>query len=383
MGSELIISNARPSPYLYIHFPVCKHHCSYCDFNLKSEAWVQAEWKDGFASLWLNQLKVQLKSLKFSSTEMLKTLYLGGGTPSLLRPETLALLIEELKKYYRFDSKIEITMEVNPENAGRAYLNEIRDIGVNRLSLGIQTTIASQLKRLERLATLKHISDAIENISDLYENYSFDLMIGIPDQTLRTLDEDLKFLSEHKPPHISVYLLTIADDHKWKKSPHMFQRIATSDLAAEFYQKVCSSLSLWGYEHYEVSNFSQPGFASRHNLNYWDVDSNYLGIGPGAHGYIKDEQGQRFRYESERDLKKWLTLQSPFQSIETLSAEQQRLEKLYLSLRTRKPVHIGELNSSSVSHFEDEKFLVVSDQSVTLTDLGWVLMESLADRLIP
>ena len=248
------IANAQKSPWIYIHYPICQHHCSYCDFNVVA----RTRSPQDFESVWLSALRTHLVSLKNSPRVRLEGLYLGGGTPSLVSPKTFSELFACLRDLYDWTSETEVTIECNPENLTYEHLASLRDLGVNRPSLGIQTTVPHQLKRLERLSTSKHIFNAVEWLSDLFSNYSLDLMIGIPDQTLESLEVDLDFVRNIRPPHISVYLLTLDDEHKLKTNAYMKSRLANADLASKMYEKVCEALSALGYLHYEVSNFSKP-----------------------------------------------------------------------------------------------------------------------------
>lgn len=294
--------------------------------------------------------------------------------------EGLRNLRNLVERFYEWNVK-EWTIECNPETLTRPRLEAMREIGINRLSLGVQTFNPKQLRRLERLATYEHIEKILVDVQNLFTNFSVDLMIGIPDQTLDGLNEDLERISKLRPPHLSVYLLTLDANHKLKTKVSIAPRIANDELASEMYLKVCESLERLGYDHYEVSNFAQPGFQSQHNSNYWNPARGYLGLGPGAHGYLclKD---RRVRYENFKDVSNWATHQIGFNETETLTADQIRIEDLYLRLRTRKPVMVHEVDEAFAVTVSKTGLLQISNDTIKMTRRGWLVIESLAARLI-
>ncbi len=313
----------------------------------------------------------------------LNSLYLGGGTPSLLSVKGLEHLKSLLDHYYEGlgTKTCEWTLEANPETLSEDKLRAFKTLGINRLSVGVQSFSEVQLKRLERLATREHLHKSLSAVSNTFENFSVDLMIGIPEQTFDLLKSDLEELMKYDPPHISVYLLTLSDDHKWLHHPAMKDRMVEAEVAADFYEFVCRYLKERGYRHYEVSNFSKPGFESRHNSMYWTGRDSYMGLGPGAHGFLVGD-GAVQRYEVERDWHKWLLGES-ISWIETLSAEQRELEDFYFRLRTRQPIKIPK-EAGAIQELMNEGLAERREASeVVLTDRGWLMMESVAARLVP
>jgi len=340
---------------------------------------------DDANSRWLDAIEKHLSCFFLGDHERvsLRTLYLGGGTPSLLSISELEQLLRILAAHFEISNTTEFTMESNPENLKPDYIQNLRNIGVNRLSIGIQTKIPSQLKRLERLSTARHIESVVNSVSQAFQNFSLDFMIGIPDQTMETLGEDLEFIAAVHPPHLSAYLLTLGEDHKWKSQSVMSNRLASDGLASEMYARVCEFLEEnLGYEHYEVSNFGQPGFQSRHNTNYWNTKSGYLAFGPGAHGYLETQSGERLRFEMLRDPARWVENPHGFSWIESLDSKQQNLEYLYLGLRTRKPILKTHFSSFDLEKFLENGWAIADKDVVTLTNQGWLLIESIAERLL-
>lgn len=328
-------------------------------------------------------MELHLLNLVQTDQHPLKTLYLGGGTPSLLEISDLKNLLKILKTRFEFSSDLEFTMETNPENLNLEYLRALKnEIGVNRLSLGVQSFLPNQLKRLERLATAKKLEQVIFEIQSEFKNFSLDWMIGIPDQTLESFEEDLKKFIEISPPHLSTYILTLPADHKMKTNLTMQKLLVSDEGVQNIYLKICDALRASGYEHYEISNFSKPGFRSKHNSNYWNSSSDYLALGPGAHGYLKNEI-ERIRYENIRDPLVWSSSDFGFENSEVLNAEQQKLENFYLRLRTRQPVFVSEVNESVISPMLQEKWIKLEGNEMFLTESGWLLMESIAEKLLP
>ena len=377
---DLIFSHPPSLPeYVYIHYPLCRHHCSYCDFNV-----YRADDQDvGFSDLWRSALVSQLRYWKERCEwggVSLKGLYLGGGTPSLLSPEVIRKTLEDLKSEgLSFGDQTEVTIECNPESLTEDKLIGFRDCGINRISLGIQSFQDTQLRRLERLATQKHIHASIGWVFKHFKNFSLDLMLGLPDQTDELFERDLNEILKVKPPHISAYILTLSEDHVWKTSSGMKHRMIQDERVEEFYLRLVTELKQAGFHHYEVSNFARPGSESRHNKNYWDVESSYLGLGPGAHGYLG-----KCRYESIRDPKAWMQSHHGIAWSEQLTLEQQEIEKFYMTLRTRQPAQISEFRSVEIAALQQAALIQTDqqNQNFTLTDRGWLLIESVAGRLV-
>lgn len=367
------------STSLYLHFPICKHVCSYCDFNVRSLA-THPE----FENLWIDAIlrHFEGRASEIPASRELKTLYLGGGTPSLLSPQGFEKLISGLQKTVSWGEKLEFTLEANPETIDEKSLKVWKNVGINRLSIGVQSFQPQVLHRLERLATSDHLDRVVKLVPEFFENYSLDLMIGVPDQTREFLERDLARITEVRPPHLSIYMLTIAPDHKWLLSSAMKPRMVSEEKMEEFYSRVFEVMSGLQYRHYEISNFAREGWESRHNSNYWNVESPYIGLGPGAHGY-RIEGTRKIRYEMIRDLKTWAAHPSGLLSEEDLSAEQQRLERLYLSLRTRKPVPTNELDEQGIVAARDAGAAELHQDRLVLTEQGWLFMETWASKLIP
>ncbi len=252
---------------VYIHIPFCKQKCKYCSFV----SFVNENRKSDYVKSLLKEIEAKYQG------ESLKTLYFGGGTPSLMDIEDLQKIIDK----FNLDENCEITLEMNPDDARLDYLKALREIGVNRLSIGSQTFDDKVLEIIGR----RHNSEQILNAVKLaklakFENISLDLIYGLP---LSNLSEDLEKITMLNIQHISTYGLKIEEDSYWGKFPP--ENIPDDDAQADMYIQINDFLESKGYRRYEISNFAKEGFESKHNLNYWNNDE-YYGFGLAAHGYI-------------------------------------------------------------------------------------------------
>lgn len=265
---------------VYIHIPYCRGKCRYCDFY-------SAVWKGEVPDSYIDA--VCREWARFAAAGVIcqapDTLYLGGGTPSLLHAGQAARLIACAAP----KAGAEITLEANPETLTPGLLAEFRAAGVNRLSLGVQTACDESLRRLGRRHTAADSRRALEMARRAgFDNISGDVMLALPHYTQGELDETLALLAEGGCTHISAYLLKIEPGSVFGKRPP--EGLPDDDAAANFYLAAVEKLASLGYVQYEISNFARPGFASRHNLLYWDCED-YLGLGPAAHSCLG---GRRF-----------------------------------------------------------------------------------------
>jgi len=281
-------------PSLYIHIPFCKRKCNYCDFVSYAG---KEEMIEGYVETLTQELKE--KTSKFipplpvprrSSGQVgeglaaLQTIYFGGGTPTLLRPDHFAKILFE-SRISNLES-LEITVEANPGTVNKDYLKELRQLGINRLSLGAQTFNDRHLKTLGRIHSSKDIYQAVEDARTAgLQNISLDLIFALPDQTLEEWKEDLSQAINLEPNHLSTYNLQIEEGTPFAKMTNAELQMPNEEIEAEMYEHTIETLTAKGYHHYEISNFAQPGRECRHNINYWK-NGNYIGIGAGAHSHV-------------------------------------------------------------------------------------------------
>jgi oxygen-independent coproporphyrinogen-3 oxidase len=316
---------------VYLHFPFCRKKCLYCDFySITNEPELIPAWKKGI----ITEFDLYFKSHidRFS----LKTLYVGGGSPNLLAAADLQQIVERLHQYLDFSALIEFSIELNPGLKDDLNLEYYSSLGINRLSVGIQSFNDLELKTLGRIHDARQARQAIEQIRRNGQfQLSCDLIFGIPGQTLNSWSDSLARLLCYSPEHISLYCLSYENNTPLTSSLSAGKIKPLSDeLNWQMYKFAHQFLESAGYRHYEVSNWSKPGFECRHNLNYWHM-GNYLGFGPAAHSFINNH-----RSWNHSDLREYLSLVDdrilPIANSEHRTAQESLLEFLFLSLRMAK-----------------------------------------------
>jgi oxygen-independent coproporphyrinogen-3 oxidase len=275
---------------IYLHSPFCVSHCTYCDFYTRAfngESQVRS-----FAQGLARGLRLSAEDLGVVGREV-DTVYFGGGTPSLLSPADLEVVMQALQATFRVEPGAEISIESNPESVTREKLSDFRSLGVNRLSLGVQSFEPSILQTLGRAHSGARARQAFEEARRAgFENVSFDLMLALPGQSLDILKQDLKTACALAPDHLSAYLLEMDKETALRARIERGElKPATEDEAADMYETTRTVLTRAGFRHYELSNFAFPGRECRHNLKYW-TDLQFVGFGPSAWSYLG---GRRFR----------------------------------------------------------------------------------------
>ena len=272
---------------LYFHIPFCKSKCPYCDFYSK-------KYCVGEDAAYCERLKDEIK--KYSGA--FDTVYFGGGTPSIIKPHLIGEVLNAAKEQFDIDENSEITIECNPREDLRKRLKKYAGYGINRISLGMQSAVNSERFALGRSAGKAEVERTVTAARDAgIENISLDLMLGIPKQTLSSLDESLDFIDKMKVRHISAYMLKIEKGTKFYEMRNRLS-LPDEDETAEMYLKTVEALNQLGIKQYEISNFAREGYESRHNLKYWRLVP-YLGIGKTAHSFYG---GRRFYYDIDFNI---------------------------------------------------------------------------------
>jgi len=263
---------------LYIHYPFCKKACTYCNFHFST----QLKKANSFPSLMAKELDMRASFLKSSPLE---SIYFGGGSPSLMDPAELGSLIQDANKRFSFDSEIEITVELNPDDVSLDYLQRLKNEGVNRVSLGIQSFRDKDLQLMNRVHNSDQARQALEACLSVFENVSVDLIYGMPYTHIEDWKENLSFLDQYPIPHIAAYALTIEPKTVLAAQVDKGEVVLLDEeeVVAQ-YESLVNKTESKGLVNYEFSNFGKPGFFSVNNSNYWKRKP-YLGIGPGAHSY--------------------------------------------------------------------------------------------------
>ena len=282
---------------LYLHIPFCKSKCPYCDFYSFSGKDTE---KDAYTQVLKERILSSISTLQNKGD----TLYIGGGTPSVLGAENLKILVDTCKKDFLTDDA-EITVECNPYGLNEEFFKILYDCGVNRLSFGMQSAIDSERRILGRLSDREQVENTVKTAQKVgFNNITLDVMLGIPQQTEKSLSETLGFCFSLGVPHISAYMLKLEENTHFYKNRHKYA-FPDDDTTADLYLQMCETLESNGIMQYEISNFSKTGFESRHNLKYWHCDE-YLGLGPSAHSFLN---GKRFYFD--RDFQGFMNGNSP------------------------------------------------------------------------
>jgi oxygen-independent coproporphyrinogen-3 oxidase len=269
--------SALPPLSLYIHFPWCVRKCPYCDFN-SHEAKGELPEKE-----YLDALRLDLEqSLPMIWGRPVRTIFIGGGTPSLMSAAGLDRLMSDVRTLLPLDLDAEITMEANPGTFEAEKFRSYRESGINRLSIGIQSFNGKHLQALGRIHDEREARRAVEIAQANFDNFNLDLMYALPMQTLAEAKQDLATAMSFAPPHLSLYHLTMEPNTVFAKYP---PQLPDDDESADIQDMIAQATAVAGYDHYEVSAYAQPGRRARHNLNYWQF-GDYLGIGAGAHSKI-------------------------------------------------------------------------------------------------
>jgi putative oxygen-independent coproporphyrinogen III oxidase len=269
--------SALPPLSLYIHFPWCVRKCPYCDFNSHEARGAFPEQE------YLDAVRLDLEqSLPLIWGRKIHTVFIGGGTPSLMSAAGLDRLLSDVRTLLPLEIDAEITMEANPGTFEAEKFKSFRASGVNRLSIGIQSFNADHLKSLGRIHDDREARRAVEIAQANFDNFNLDLMYALPSQTLAEARADLDTALSFGPPHLSLYHLTMEPNTVFAKYP---PALPDDDASADMQDMIAETMAAAGFEHYEVSAYAKPGRRGRHNVNYWEF-GDYLGIGAGAHSKI-------------------------------------------------------------------------------------------------
>lgn len=353
----------EPGFGIYIHWPFCAAKCPYCDFNshVRHEKIDQKR----FLSAFENELAV---NREISGAQEVTSIFIGGGTPSLMDPETVDGILQAIKGNWDVPEEIEITLEANPSSVEAARFRGYFDAGINRVSMGVQALHDKDLKFLGRLHSVADAKKAIELAREIFPRMSFDLIYGRPDQTHNDWSSELSQAINLAADHLSLYQLTIEEGTPFFKL-HEAGKIITpdDDHLVELYNATQETCEKHGMPAYEVSNHAKPGAESQHNLNYWRY-GDYVGVGPGAHGRLSIDNG-KISTVTEKHPETWLTeVEKHGHGIierSELALEEQADELLLMGLRVKEGVDILRWQELSGRDIDVEK-------ETTLTELGLI-----------
>ena len=335
---------------VYIHWPFCAAKCPYCDFNshvareeIDEQRFLNA-YKSEIAH-WANQMQANAKG-DDTSLKKISSVFFGGGTPSLMSPYLVEAILKELETTFGFTPTIEISLEANPQSVDAANFKDLKNIGINRLSIGVQSFDDEHLKALGRLHDVAQAKRAIEIAQNHFDRFSFDLIYGRPKQTLSDWEAELKEAISHGTTHLSLYQLTIEPNTPYKKLYDAGKLIMPNEeLAVDFYeltQELCSQNGLYQYE---VSNHAVKGEEAKHNLLYWRYGE-FLGLGAGAHGRVAIGD-KRFATSTAKIPTQWLKRVENngvgISEQEEVSKETQAIEMVLMGMRLKSGISLIEL----------------------------------------
>ena len=364
---------------LYIHWPYCVSKCPYCDFNSHVSANIdQDRW-----------LVAYQKELEFyagkTAGRPVHTIFFGGGTPSLMSPHLVEGILAQIQKLWPVTSNVEITLEANPSSVETQKLKDFRAIGVNRLSLGIQSLREESLKFLGRAHNVNEGLEAIQIAGSVFDNFSFDLIYALPGQSLVEWEKELRAALEFKSPHQSLYQLTIEPGTAFQTRYDRGEfTLPDDDLAADFYTLTDEIMNEVGKPAYEVSNYARTGFESRHNLQYWRY-GDYVGIGPGAHGRLTID-GQKTSIRNHRAPEIWLdkVKESRSGAVEwnTLAVKEMFEESVMMGLRLSEGLSAEGLNSNLLEKLVKEGYFTAENNHIRPTLKGRLCHAALLKSLL-
>lgn len=376
---------------IYIHIPFCKQACTYCDFYFETSR----KHRDAFVDKLVEEIRFW--STKEFGQDSIATIYFGGGTPSTLTDAELRRIMEALSSSFYIQSDAEITFEVNPDDINDEKLRSLKNLGVNRLSIGIQTFNQERLEFMNRAHTVHEAKHALHLIQHAgLKSWTADLIYGNPGQTVKDLLTDIDQLLSFNPPHISAYTLTV-EPHTRLGSLVRKNLIQPADdeQVSEQMSILRKKLEEAGLHRYEVSNFSKPGHESRHNSAYWE-HKNYLGLGPSAHSFRWDAtRTHAQRWNNKASLKQYLIepVDTSPTNLEKLDLKTLAEERLLLGLRTREGVKISDLQGlykyslnnaqlHRIERFKSEHYLTSVTDKLQLTETGINLSDYITLEII-
>lgn len=377
---------------IYIHWPFCLSLCPYCDFNSHVNSEIDHV-------LWLDAYKKEILFYRNKiQSRYIKSIFFGGGTPSLMEPKTIEGIIELIASIGIVDEKTEITMEANPTSYEAAKFRDFKVAGINRVSIGVQSILDERLAFLGRKHSAKEAIKALESAAGLFNRFSFDLIYATPNQTLSSWNSELQEALKFAAGHISLYQLTIEKGTPFYSLYRQGQLVPVVDeLAVDMYELTNDILARNGYSAYEISNYALFNNECKHNLCYWQYDE-YLGIGPGAHGRIHKEYKEVIAVMMIHNPKKWLeqvsVLGQGVQKENMLGKREIIEEILMMGLRLKQGLSIKkfkDLTGQEVESILDQDFFAlikkqdlieIENDHLRFIGRGFLLHSYLVPRLI-
>lgn len=376
---------ALPPLSLYVHFPWCVKKCPYCDFN-------SHEATGGFPEdEYLSALRADLEqALPLIWGRKIYTIFIGGGTPSLMSAKGLDRLLSDIRTLLPLDGAVEITMEANPGTFEAEKFKSYRSSGINRLSIGIQSFNSKHLQALGRIHDGDEAQRAVDIALANFDNFNLDLMYALPTQTLEEAQQDVQTAIAFAPPHLSLYHLTMEPNTVFAKYPPV---VPDDDASADMQDMIAEVTSAAGYQHYEVSAYAQPKRQARHNLNYWEF-GDYLGIGAGAHTKLSFPHRvvRQARYKQPKSYMEQMRLGNPIQEETEITRSELGFEFMLNAMRLTNGVEVNlfaertgiPLNAieRAMNEAEDKGLLYRDHKTIKPTELGQRFLNDLQQMFL-
>ena len=369
---------------IYLHIPFCKQACNYCNFHFSTSL----QQKDALIQAMLVEIKLTAAQQSTNSTQLINTIYFGGGTPSILMITDIKILLSTIYHKFKVSPNVEITLEANPDDISLATLIEWKAIGINRLSVGVQSFNDEELVWMNRAHTAKESLQCIDEIKQAgFTNYSIDLIYGSPLLSHQTWQKNVQILVDKKVPHISCYALTVEPKTLLHQQINQQKKLnIDTDKQAEQFLLLMQWMKTFGYIHYEISNYCMPNFESKHNSNYWK-NEHYFAFGPAAHSF----NGKSRRWNVANNALYIAALQNgtiPFEE-EILSPKEQLNEYIMTSLRTMEGLNLQYVQTNfgvkqaadiklKASQWILEKKATMVNNTIVLTQQGKLFADGIA-----
>jgi oxygen-independent coproporphyrinogen-3 oxidase len=366
---------------LYIHIPFCKQACHYCDFHFST----LLSNKENLIKALIKEIEIQKYYLK---GEVIKTIYFGGGTPSILSQDEINSILNSIQTNFSIEADAEITLEANPDDLSKGSLLNYKAAGINRLSIGIQSFDDRVLRFLNRAHNSSKAMESVELAREVgFSNISIDLIYSIPDQSLEDWLRNIRYALSLSPEHISAYSLTIEEKTvfgNWAKKGKLFAM--AEDPSATQFEVLMETLADNGFEQYEISNFCKPGFVSKHNSSYWNQE-NYLGVGPSAHSF--NGSLRQFNVRNNSFYVKSIEKGEIPAEVEILTRENKINETILICIRTSQGLELQQLKTQygydipvlfkmKIAQMIGQELITVVNSRLMLTKKGKLVADKVA-----
>ena len=368
---------------IYLHIPFCKQQCTYCDFHFSTSF---EEYRAEMVKSIAHELKDRMSYLE---KKPVKTIYFGGGTPSILKKYEISELLESIYANYEVSPMAEISLEANPDDISTASLREWKQLGINRLSIGLQSFKEDDLQWMNRAHTVNEAQNCVRLAqSEGFDNLTVDLIYGLPNLSMEEWRNHIQTVIDFGVPHVSAYCLTVEEKtvlHNMVEKGKI--ETVSDDTQGEQFLELLNVLEHNGYQQYEISNFAKPGFESQHNGNYWKGEW-YLGVGPSAHSF--NGTSRSWNIANNRRYLKAIEGKMDYSEKEELSTENQFNERVLIGLRTAVGVDLNELEAisvpprlffSKIEGFVSAGWMTHEDSVITLTREGRLRADYIASEL--